>query len=339
MEQATTTTTAAAAHGAVDDADRGPHRGSAARDRAELPPGLGEPLDAFAHHLHAERGLSPRTQRGYLTDVTDLLLTLYRRGHDDVAALDLTALDLTALRGWLAGMRNRGLAASTLARRVAAVRCFTDYAHRRGLLPDDPALRLRGPAPDRHLPQVLRAAEARALVEAVHGDEPVHLRSRLILELLYGSGLRVAELAGLDLDDVDAERRLVRVHGKGDKTRAVPYGVPAGRALDRWLGGGRPHLVRDGTPPALILGDRGGRIDPRTVRRIVHRCAAAVPRLPDVAPHALRHSAATHLLDGGADLRAVQEFLGHASPATTQIYTHVSAERLRDAYRQAHPRA
>ena len=160
-----------------------------------------------------------------------------------------------------------------------------------------------------------------------------------MVELLYASGIRVSELVGLDLDDVDASTRTLRVLGKGDKERTVPYGVPAQRAVDTWLARGRPQLVTPASGPALLLGRRGGRVDPRQVREVVHRLLAQVPDAPDLGPHGLRHSAATHLLDGGADLRVVQELLGHSSLATTQIYTHVSVDRLRTAYRQAHPRA
>jgi integrase/recombinase XerC len=169
--------------------------------------------------------------------------------------------------------------------------------------------------------------------------EPVVLRDRLIVELLYATGIRVSELAGLDIDDVDRRRRVLRVLGKGSKQRTVPYGVPADDALGAWLDRGRPALASAGSGPALLLGVRGRRIDPRTVRDVVHRLAAAVPGAPDIGPHGLRHSAATHLLEGGADLRAVQEVLGHANLSTTQIYTHVSVERLRRSYQQAHPRA
>ena len=167
----------------------------------------------------------------------------------------------------------------------------------------------------------------------------MHLRDRLALELLYATGMRVGELVGLDLDDVDAGRRTVRVLGKGAKERVVPYGVPTQRALDDWLDRGRPLLVTSASGPALLLGARGGRLDPRTAREVVHRMLRHVEGAPDLGPHGLRHSAATHLLEGGADLRSVQEILGHATLATTQIYTHVSVERLRATYEQAHPRA
>jgi integrase/recombinase XerC len=252
---------------------------------------------------------------------------------------DLGRLDVQVLRGWLGAMHRAGAARTTLARRGASARAFSSYAHRHGWLPTDPGALLAAPKPHRSLPPVLRQAEALALVESTSQDTPVGIRDRFVLELLYASGVRVSELTGLDIDDVDRHRRLVRVLGKGGKERSVPYGVPAERALDDWLRRGRPELCSQHSGTALILGERGRRIDPRSVRRIVHRYVAAVDGAPDIGPHGLRHSAATHLLEGGADLRAVQEILGHASLATTQIYTHVSVERLRAAYRQAHPRA
>jgi integrase/recombinase XerC len=164
-------------------------------------------------------------------------------------------------------------------------------------------------------------------------------RDRAIVEVLYGAGIRVSELAGLDIDDLDRQRRVMRVLGKGSKERTVPFGLPADAAVGDWLTRHRPVLAGPSSGRALFLGAKGGRIDPRIARQIVHRWVRAVPGVPDVGPHGLRHSAATHLVEGGADLRSVQELLGHASLATTQIYTHVSAERLRAVYAQAHPRA
>jgi integrase/recombinase XerC len=233
-----------------------------------------------------------------------------------------------------------------MARRATAVRVFTAWAQRTGRLAKDPGALLGRPKPHRTLPAALRADEAASLLEvaAEHADDgtPLGLRDAAVLELLYATGIRVGELCGLDVDDLDGERRVVRVLGKGRKERVVPYGVPAARALQRWLTHGRPVLVaRTGRQAggALFLGARGARIDQRAVRTLVHARLAEVPGAPDLGPHGLRHSAATHLLEGGADLRTVQELLGHASLATTQIYTHVSTERLRTAYRQAHPRA
>ncbi|MCL2782021.1 MAG: tyrosine-type recombinase/integrase, partial [Actinomycetia bacterium] len=185
------------------------------------------------------------------------------------------------------------------------------------------------------------AAVARRQPAPANGPavDPLGLRDQLIVELLYASGMRVGELVGLDIDDIDAERRVARVLGKGRKERSVPYGVPAARALDAWLRLGRPAFATERSGPALLLGARGGRIDQRVVRQVVHDRVRAVPGAPDMGPHGLRHTAATHLLEGGADLRVVQELLGHASLATTQLYTHVSVERLRRVYAQAHPRA
>jgi integrase/recombinase XerC len=211
---------------------------------------------------------------------------------------------------------------------------------RAGLTPDDVGLRLVSPKAHRTLPDVLAPDQARAVVDSTAGaEEPVGLRDAVVLELLYASGIRVSELVGLDVDDVDRGRRPLRVLGKGRKERSVPYGIPAERALDGWLTRGRPALATPESGPALLLGARGHRLDAREARRIVHRAVAAAPGAPDIGPHGLRHSAATHVLEGGADLRSVQELLGHASLATTQIYTHVTVERLRAVHAQAHPRA
>jgi integrase/recombinase XerC len=303
-----------------------------------LPEPFADAVDRFGTHLAVELGRSPHTVRAYIGDVTRLLDYAREQG-----ATSLQDLDLTDLRGWLAQESEQGHARSTLARRAAAARVFTAWATRRGLLGSDPGDRLATPRTSRSLPGVLKQAEAAALLEvaAVAADDgdPVHLRDRLLLELLYATGIRVGELVGLDVDDLDDSRRTVRVLGKGAKERVVPYGPPAQRALDAWLDTGRPQLVTEGSGPALLLGARGGRLDPRTAREVVHRMLRHVPGAPDLGPHGLRHSAATHLLEGGADLRSVQEILGHATLATTQIYTHVSVERLRATYEQAHPRA
>lgn len=310
--------------------------------RAALPPGLAEPLDAWVEHLTAERDLSEHTVRAYTGDVVSLLDHLVRRGGTRV-----TDLDLAALRSWLALGRTRGDGRSTTARRAASARGFTAHLRRTGLTAEDVGLRLASPRAHRTLPDVLTAEQARAVAEAPRPlaedaapeTAAVALRDALVVELLYASGTRVGELVGLDLDDVDHGRRLLRVLGKGRKQRSVPFGVPAEQALRRWLDTGRPVLARSGSGPALLLGVRGGRIDPREVRRVVHAATAAVPGAPELGPHGLRHSAATHVLEGGADLRSVQELLGHASLATTQIYTHVTVERLRAVHATAHPRA
>jgi integrase/recombinase XerC len=303
-----------------------------------LEPALDDALEAFCTHLADELGRSPHTVRAYRGDIGRLLLHAQRHGVRRVGDLELVDL-----RGWLADEGAGGRSRSTLARRAASARVFTAWAQRRGFAERDAGERLATPRSRRALPGVLSRAQADdvlslATVAADDGD-PVHLRDRLILELLYATGIRVSELVGLDLDDVDPGRRTLRVLGKGAKQRTVPYGVPAQRALDDWLREGRPALLSGGSGPALVLGARGGRIDPRTVRSVVHRSMRRVPDGPDLGPHALRHSAATHLLEGGADLRSVQELLGHATLATTQVYTHVSVERLRATYEQAHPRA
>jgi len=291
-------------------------------------------LARFADYLTAERGRSDHTVRAYLGDVEDL-----RRHCESRGRVDIGELSLTALRGWLADMERRGLARSTMARRAASARVFTEWASHRGLLEADVGDRLASPRRARRLPTVLTQDQAASLLDSLDDTSALGLRDRAMVELLYATGVRVSELARLDIDDVDSGRRTVRVHGKGGRQRVVPYGVPAERALGAWRSEGRPHLAREGSGPALFLGERGGRIDPRTVRRVVHDSLARVEGLPDLGPHGLRHSAATHVLEGGADLRAVQELLGHASLATTQVYTHVSVERLRATFEQAHPRA
>ncbi|MFM6852236.1 MAG: tyrosine recombinase XerC [Terrabacter sp.] len=295
-------------------------------------------LGDYERHLVSERDLAPHTVRAYLGDITSLLDHCLRLGADDVGELDLRML-----RSWLARLQTTGRSRTTIARRATAARVFTAWLHRTGRLPTDPGSALGSPKRHKTLPPVLRADEAEALIrsasELADDGTPVGLRDVAMLELLYATGVRVGELVGLDVDDVDDERRLVRVLGKGRKERSVPYGTPAARALERWLASGRPALRVEGSGPALFLGVRGRRIDQRAVRALVHRRVADVPGAPDIGPHGLRHTAATHLLEGGADLRSVQELLGHASLATTQLYTHVTTDRLRRAYQQAHPRA
>ncbi|MFL6130788.1 MAG: tyrosine recombinase XerC [Mycobacteriales bacterium] len=299
-----------------------------------MPVAFAEAVDRFERHLALERSLSPHSVRAYVTDVVGLLDHLSRMGR-----VELADLDTRVLRSWLARLRSTGSARGTLARRAAAARAFTAFARRAGLTETDAGAQLVSPRPHRTLPPVLRADEAVALVDRLTDDGPLGLRDRVVLELLYATGIRVGELVRLDVADVDRHRRVVRVIGKGDKERTVPFGAPAERALEDWLRTGRPELATADSGRALVLGAKGRRVDPRTVRRLVHEHLAELPGAPDLGPHGLRHSAATHLLEGGADLRSVQEILGHASLSTTQIYTHVSVERLRAAYRQAHPRA
>jgi integrase/recombinase XerC len=276
--------------------------------------------------------------RAYLSDVAGLLEHAGRLGISDV-----TALDLRTLRSWLARQQVTGRSRTTLARRATAVRVFTAWLARTGRIPVDVGASLRSPKPHQALPPVLRQDEARELIDAAtrlaDDGSPTGLRDVAMLELLYATGVRVGELVGLDIDDVDRSRNVVRVFGKGRKERTVPFGNPAAAAVDAWLQRGRPRLAVPGAGAALFVGTRGRRIDQRAVRTLVHRRIADVEGAPDIGPHGLRHTAATHLLEGGADLRSVQELLGHASLATTQLYTHVSTDRLRQAYRQAHPRA
>ncbi|MGC4867139.1 tyrosine recombinase XerC [Micromonospora sp. DT53] len=337
-----------------------PDRGTRAMHQA-LPPALRDAVDDFAEHLSRVRNRSAHTVRAYVTDLVSLLDHAVRMG-----CVDLAELDLSVLRSWLARQRTTGAARTSLARRAASARAFSAWAHRAELLPADVGAALASPRAHRELPSVLRADQAAALVEApsrqkpttnpagtdqAHTDpaagaaqgstreaEAVPLRDRVLLELLYATGVRVSEVCGLDVGDVEHGRRVIRVFGKGGRERSVPYGVPAQRALDDWLRRGRPAMVGARSGDALLLGARGGRLNPTTARQIVGAYAETAG-LPRTSPHDLRHSAATHLLEGGADLRAVQELLGHSSLASTQIYTHVSVERLRAAYRQAHPRA
>ncbi|AWB95756.1 recombinase XerC [Agromyces badenianii] len=322
-------------------------------------------LDDYLSHVAVERGYSPHTVAAYRSDLVELIAFAEVR-----SSTEATTLDLPLLRDWLFSATERGLARSSIARRAASARGFTAWLTRRGTLEADPGVRLKAPRAQRTLPRVVTE---RAVADALAGlagraatGEPVEVRDAAIVELLYASALRVSELVGLDLDDVDRRRRIVRVLGKGSKERMVPYGAPAARALDRYLDAARPAMLAaaaaraaDGIAPsgrtgetsravepadaaatrAVFLGVKGGRLGVRSVYRLVAALLSEIPGTGPSGPHAFRHSAATHLLDGGADLRAVQEFLGHASLGTTQIYTHVSSERLKQSYRTAHPRA
>ena len=294
-------------------------------------------LEEFDEYLALQCGRSAHTRRAYLGDLRSLFAFLDGRG------IGLDGLSLPLLRSWLAAAAAAGAARTTLARRTSAVKAFTAWAARRGLLASDPAARLQVPKAHRVLPAVLRQDQAlKAMGAAKSGAEqgdPLALRDRLIVEMLYATGIRVSELCGLDIDDVDTRYRLVRVLGKGNKQRTVPFGVPAADALRSWLTEGRPALVTPESGAALLLGTRGRRLDVRQARTVVHQTVAAVNGAPDIGPHGLRHSAATHLLEGGADLRVVQELLGHSSLATTQLYTHVAVSWLRAVHDQAHPRA
>lgn len=304
-------------------------------------------LTRFAGYLRHERGLAENTVRAYRSDLIHLATRQLgvedAEGASDLEIDDaLVTVTLADLRAWLAAMAAEGLSRTTLARRGAAVRSFYGWARVTGVLREDPAARLASARPSSTLPEVLGLGDVAAMLEIAQArsddGDPVHLRDWAVAELLYATGMRVGELAGVDVGDIDLGERLVRVVGKGDKERVIPFGVPAAQAVGLWLDGGRPALVRPHTDAALFLGRRGHRVDQRQVRDAVHElCQAA--GIADVAPHALRHTAATHLLTGGSDLRSVQEVLGHASLTTTQRYTHVSAERLRATYQLAHPRA
>jgi integrase/recombinase XerC len=330
-----------------------PTRPNLSRMRAALPQELAEVTRAYERHLRTERGLSAHTVRAYLGDLVSLLGQLAGVepsapvADDDMQAafaeLDLADLDLTQMRAWLAAQMASGASRTTLARRSAAARTFTAWAAKHGYLAADPGLRLTAPRPHRTLPAVLREEQAadamRAAQLGTEGADPIALRDHAVVELLYATGIRVAELCGLDIDDIEHGRRVLRVFGKGGKERTVPFGLPCAKAIGAWLGEGRPKLATSSSVGAFLLGARGGRLDPRTARRVVHDAVSAVPGATDMGPHGLRHSAATHLLEGGADLRSVQEILGHATLATTQLYTHVTVERLKAIHDRTHPRA
>lgn len=293
-------------------------------------------LDAYAEHLRHERGRSEHTIRAYMGDLKRMVSTAETL-HIDTPS----RLTVSALRHWLAQERETA-SDKTVARRVAAVRTFTAWAQRKGHMSDDPGALLASPKVSRTLPQVLKQDQAAKLLDlaltAADDESAEHIRDVAILELLYGTGIRVGECAGLDLTDVDLKGHTVRVLGKGRKERIVPFGAPAAHALQAWLEV-RAQLVNEHSGAAFFLGARGRRIDQRMIRTVLQRLLRHLPDVPEISPHGLRHSAATHVLEGGADLRYVQELLGHASLATTQLYTHVSFDRLRETFERAHPRA
>ncbi len=307
------------------------------------------PCDDYLQYLRANRGLSENTLRAYRRDVSDCLNFLERRG-----CTSLSEVTIEDLRAWMA-YESRSHARSSMARKTVSVRSFFAWAHNHEITSSDPASLLMTPRIPDTLPTVLNESQAERLMN--NSDEhvadittseqhnvdtashdAVFIRDTAMMELLYATGIRVAELTGLDLRDVLFDNRTVRVMGKGGKERVVPFGIPAQHALEHWLNDGRPVLATENSGEALFLGTRGGRVNQRIVRQVVHDRAEQAG-VPDVGPHALRHSAATHLLDGGADLREVQEMLGHSSLRTTQRYTHVSIEQLKQRYEQAFPRA
>lgn len=316
-------------------------------DRKEVPGTSGTlaaAVEDFLRYVLDERSLSPATAKGYRGDLTTLLAFAHSR---EARTLDRLTLDL--LRDWLWHESQTGVARATLARRTAAVRSFSSWALRSERIPTDVATRLKTPKAGRPLPRVLTRPQTEHVIDVVEArtatDDPVALRDLAIIELLYASAIRVSELVSIDVGDLDLSRLTVLVTGKGSKQRVVPFGVPAKEALSAYLDLARPILLSSRTDPAakdrdaLLLGRRGARLTPRTVYGIVARLLDGGQGSGPSGPHTLRHTAATHLLDGGADLRAVQELLGHSSLGTTQIYTHVSTERIREAYRLAHPRA
>ena len=295
--------------------------------------------EAYRSHLITERNLSENSIRAYLADLESLLLHVNQLG-----VTEFSQLEVNHIRSWLANLQVKGAARSSITRRVVSVRAFTYWGAQNGWLEKDIGKDLIAPKAERTLPKVLDVQSAATALEslsvrAAEEESPISLRDLAIVETLYGSGIRVSELVGLDISDVDRSRNTLRVIGKGNKERVVPIGLPALKAIDLWLNKGRADFLSEDSGDALFLGSRGGRIDQRVAREVVYDAMQALGGNKKLGPHALRHSAATHLLEGGADLRTVQEILGHSSLATTQIYTHVTQERIKQAYEQAHPRA
>ena len=300
---------------------------------------LDEIRDAYSHYLSAEKALSIHTVRAYLGDFDSLVTHLANNG-----VTELAELSLPLIRSWLATQQVRGGARTTLSRRATSIRLFTKWATKRGFISIDVGATLATPKPHRTLPGVLTQGDAVTAIDsmatrAAEFDTPTSIRDVALVELLYATGARVSEVCGLDLEDLDFNRNTIRVLGKGNKERMIPMGGPAVTALTTYINDARTELANEKSGRALFLGARGKRIDQRAVRTIVYEALSALEGVERMGPHALRHSAATHLLEGGADLRTVQEILGHSSLATTQIYTHVSTDRLRQAFKQAHPRA
>ena len=296
-------------------------------------------LGEYTHHLTKERSLSEHTTRAYLGDLTSFFDNLELQKVDD-----LSNVTIAHIRSWLATQQVKGGARTTLSRRAVSIRLFTKWATKKGFLAKDIGLTLATPKGHRTLPEVLSISDAAVAMDSLatrvaEEESATSIRDCAILEVLYASGARVSELCGLDLDDIDYQRNTILVLGKGNKERTIPLGNPAMKALNNWIKNARSEMANIASGEAVFLGVRGKRIDQRTVRTVVYEALEALEGAQRLGPHALRHSAATHLLEGGADLRTVQEILGHASLATTQIYTHVSTERLQEAFKQAHPRA
>ena len=297
-----------------------------------------ELLASYREHLRLDRNLSENSIRAYIADLESLLEHINKLG-----VTEFKDLTIDHLRSWLANLQTRGAARSSLSRRTVSIRAFTYWGAKNGWLSRDIGKQLQSPKPQRRLPDILDIEGAITTLDslAVRVSEEgssAAMRDRAIVETLYASGIRVSELSGLNLSDIDFSRNTLRVLGKGNKERTVPIGIPAAKALTEWLAA-RNSMVNEKSGDAVFVGARGKRIDQRTVREIVYVALEALGGKVKMGPHGLRHSAATHLLEGGADLRTVQEILGHSSLATTQIYTHVSQDRLKQAYEQAHPRA
>lgn len=295
--------------------------------------------DSYADHLRNDRNLSENSIRAYLADLESLVTHLNAMGIASFAELDINHI-----RSWLANLQSRGGARSSITRRVVSIRAFTYWGARNGWLSRDIGRDLVAPKPERILPEILDVASAELAIAAMTSraseePSPISIRNLAMIEVLYGCAIRVSELVGLNLHDIDRERLTIRVIGKGEKERSVPIGAPALRAVESYLSIGRSELANNDSGVALFLGERGKRIDQRIVREVVYEATSLIGAKTKLGPHALRHSAATHLLEGGADLRTVQEILGHSSLSTTQIYTHVTEERIKKAYEQAHPRA
>lgn len=294
-------------------------------------------LEEFAGELAVGRGFSPNTVKAYVSDVSDLQSFMESKSQNEIQDLDLELL-----RDWLWRVSEKGLTKTTLARKSAAARAFTAWLHKQNKIESDPGLKLRSPKASRTLPKVVSREAMSGIFEKLEPlavrDNPAGIQDLLVVELLYGSGIRVSELVGLNLEDIDYGRKILRVTGKGNKQRMVPYSDPAQDALSSWIREGRSQFENEVSNSALLITSRGKRVGVRQVYALVAGLLGETA-VGQAGPHALRHSAATHLLDGGADLRAVQELLGHSSLATTQIYTHVSVDRLKQGYLRAHPRA
>ena len=295
--------------------------------------------ESYSHYLVNEKALSTHTVRAYLGDLDSFIEHLANNG-----VTEIVDVSLQLIRSWLATQQVRGGARTTLSRRAVSIRLFTKWATKRGYMTVDVGATLATPKSHHTLPGVLTQGDAVTAIDsmatrAAEFDTPTSIRDVALIELLYATGARVSEICGLDLEDLDFHRNTIRVLGKGNKERMIPMGAPAVKALNTYINDARPQLANDKSARALFLGARGKRIDQRAVRTVVYEALSALEGVERMGPHSLRHSAATHLLEGGADLRTVQEILGHSSLATTQIYTHVSTDRLRQAFKQAHPRA